>query len=259
VYRTLIFDNKGSIGILKFNRPDVLNALNKEMFLEIISVCREIREKDLVKIVILTGMGDRSFIAGTDINEMISLSSFEARKFAGLAFESINSIENLDIPTIAAINGFALGGGCELSMACDVRIASDKAKLGQPETNLGVIPGSGGTQRLTRLVGLSKAKWLIFSGEIINAKTALELGLVDFVVPHALLLDETMKLAVKISEKSKIALTLAKTAISKGFDVDLQTGLRFETECFAQCFQTYDQKEGMGAFMEKRKAVFNDK
>jgi enoyl-CoA hydratase len=211
------------------------------------------------KVVILTGAGDRAFVAGTDITEMENLSSFEAREFASLARKAIDRVENLDRPVIAAINGFALGGGCELSMACDLRIASERAKLGQPEINLGIIPGSGGTQRLPRLVGSPKAKQLIFTGELVDARTALDIGLVDMVVPHDQLMDETKKLAFTIASKSRVALALAKSAIDRGLNMDLQTALNYEIECFAQCFATKDQKEGMKAFLEKREANFINK
>jgi enoyl-CoA hydratase len=176
-----------------------------------------------------------------------------------LAKKSIDKIEASKKPVIAAINGFALGGGCELVMACDIRIASEKAKFGQPEINLGVIPGSGGTQRLPRLVGSSKAKRLIFTGEIVDSKIALEIGLIDLVVPNEKLMDEAKKIAYVMATKSKIALALAKSAIQKGLDMDLQTALNYEIECFAQCFATEDQKEGMKAFLEKRKANFIDR
>jgi enoyl-CoA hydratase len=160
---------------------------------------------------------------------------------------------------IAAINGFALGGGCEVAMACDIRIASEKAKIGQPETNLAIIPGSGGTQRLSRLVGPSRAKQMIFAGEVIDAKTALDLGLVDKVVPHDQLMVEAKKMAFAIAQKSKICLALAKTAINRGMSLDLSSALDYEIECFAQCFSTKDQREGMRAFLEKRKPNFTDK
>lgn len=189
---------------------------------------------------------------------MENLSSFEARTFANLARKAFDKVEDLDRPVIAAINGFALGGGCELAMACDIRIASEKAKLGQPEINLGIIPGSGGTQRLPRLVGPSKAKQLIFTGELVDAKTALSMGLVDIVVPHDQLMDEAKKIASTIAGKSRISLALARSAINRGADMDLRTALDYEIECFAQCFASKDQKEGMRAFLEKRKANFAD-
>jgi enoyl-CoA hydratase len=256
---TIILEHEGSIGILKFNRPEVLNALNRQVFSELISVFSQIEREVIPKVLILTGSDDRAFVAGTDIFEMENLSSFEAREFALLARQAIDRIYGLNRPVIAAINGFALGGGCEVAMACDIRIASEKAKLGQPETNLAIIPGSGGTQRLPRLVGPSKAKQLIFTGELVDAKTALDLGLVDKVVPHDQLMVEAKKMATAIANKSKICLALAKSAINRGWDMDLQTALDYEIECFAQCFATKDQKEGMRAFLEKRKPNFTDK
>lgn len=255
---TIILEYDGPIGILKFNRPEVLNALNRQVFSELISVLSKIEKEKLPKALILTGSGDKAFVAGTDITEMETLSSFEAREFALFARQAIDKIYGLDRPVIAAINGFALGGGCEVAMACDIRIASEKAKLGQPETTLAILPGSGGTQRLPRLIGLSKAKQLIFTGEIIDAKRALELGLVDLVVPHDQLMIEAKKMASTISNKSKICLALAKSAINRGWDMDLQTALDYEIECFSQCFATRDQKEGMRAFLEKRKPNFKD-
>ncbi len=258
-FETIILEREESIVIIRINRPNVLNALNHQVYQEMISVFDEIQKEVSPKVVIITGMGDKAFIAGTDIIEMQTLRSFEAREFAGLARMALDKIENLDKPVIAAINGFALGGGCELAMACDIRIASEKAKLGQPEINLGIIPGSGGTQRLSRLVGPSKAKQLIFTGEIIDAKRALDLGLVDMVVRHDQLMDEAKKIAFTIASKPKIALALSKSAINRGLDMDLRTALNYEIECFAQCFTTEDQKEGMRAFLERRRADFTDK
>ncbi len=255
---TVILEYDGPIGILKFNRPEVLNALNRQVFSELMSVLSRIERERFLKVLILTGSGDKAFVAGTDITEMENLSCFEAREFALLARQAIDKIYSLDCPVIAAINGFALGGGCEVALACDIRIASEKAKLGQPETNLAILPGSGGTQRLPRLIGLSKAKQLIFTGEIIDAKRALELGLVDLVVPHDQLMTEAKKMASTISNKSKICLVLAKSAINRGWDMDLKTALDYEIECFSQCFATKDQKEGMRAFLEKRKPNFKD-
>jgi enoyl-CoA hydratase len=258
-YETILFEQEGPVGILKFNRPNVLNALNRQVFSELTLVLDAIGTERMPKVLILTGTGEKAFIAGTDIAEMENLTSFEARGFASLARRAIDQLENLDRPVIAAINGFALGGGCELAMACDIRIASERAKLGQPEINLGIIPGSGGTQRLTRLVGSSKAKELIFTGELVDAQTALDIGLVDRVVPHEQLMDEAKRIAAKISGKSKVALALAKSAINRGHEVDLRTALSYEIECFAQCFASEDQKEGMKAFLEERKASFVDR
>jgi enoyl-CoA hydratase len=225
---------------------------------ELIAALDEIEKGIMPKVLILTGTGEKAFVAGTDIIEMESLSSFEAREFASFARLAIDKVAKLNRPVIAAINGFALGGGCELAMACDIRIASEKARMGQPETGLGIIPGSGGTQRLPRLVGVSRAKQLVFTGEVIDGRTALEIGLVDKVVPPDLLMEEAKKMALTIAAKPRIALALAKSAINRGIDTGLQDGLSYEIECFAQCFSTKDQKEGMKAFLEKRKPNYTD-
>ncbi len=258
-YETILLEQEGSIGILKLNRPQALNALNSKVISELVSALDQMEKEVMPKVLIITGAGEKAFVAGTDIIEMEKLSSFEARGFANDARKAIDKVAGLNRPVIAAINGFALGGGCELAMACDIRIASEKARLGQPETGLGIIPGSGGTQRLPRLVGPSKAKQLVFTGELIDAKTALEIGLVDKVVPPDLLMEEAKKMAATIASKPKIALALAKSAINKGLDMDLQDGLSYEIECFAQCFAAQDQKEGMRAFSEKRKPSYQDK
>ena len=258
-YETILFELEGPVGILKLNRPQALNALNSKVISELLSLLDQIEKEVMPKVLIITGAGEKAFIAGTDIVEMEKLSSFEAREFASFARKAIDKIASLNRPVIAVINGFALGGGCELAMACDIRIASEKAKMGQPETGLGIIPGSGGTQRLPRLVGPSKAKQLIFTGEIIDGKRALEIGLVDKVVAPELLMEEAKKMASTIAGKPRIALALAKEAINRGLDMDLADGLSYEIECFAQCFATQDQKEGMRAFSEKRKPNYTDK
>jgi enoyl-CoA hydratase len=258
-YETIIVEQEGPVGILKLNRPQALNALNRLVISELISALEEIEKGGMPKVLIVTGAGEKAFVAGTDIIEMEGLSSFEAREFAGYARKAIDQVANLNRPVIAAINGFALGGGCELALACDIRIASEKAKMGQPETGLGIIPGSGGTQRLPRIVGPSRAKHMIFTGEIIDAQTALRIGLVDRVVPPEQLLEEASKMALAIAGKPRVALALAKSAINRGLDMDLQDGLSYEIECFAGCFATQDQKEGMRAFSEKRKPNYRDK
>jgi len=257
-YETILVEQEGPIGILKLNRPQALNALNSKVISELIVALEEIEKGVMPKVVILTGAGEKAFVAGTDIIEMEKLSSFEAREFANFVRQAIDKVAALNRPVIAAINGFALGGGCELAMACDIRIASEKAKIGQPETGLGIIPGSGGTQRLPRLVGVSKAKQLVFTGELIDAKTALEIGLVDKVVPLDQLMEETKKIAGTIASKPRTALALAKSAINRGLDMALQDGLSYEIECFAECFSTKDQKEGMRAFLEKRKPNYTN-
>jgi enoyl-CoA hydratase len=258
-YETIIVEQEGPVGILKLNRPQALNALNRQVVLELISALEEIEKGILPKVLIVTGQGEKAFVAGTDIVEMEGLSSFEAREFAGRVREAVDRVADLNRPVIAAVNGFALGGGCELALACDIRIASEKAKLGQPETGLGIIPGSGGTQRLPRLLGPSRAKQLIFTGEIIDARTALQIGLVDRVVPPEQLMDEAKKMALSMAGKPRVALALAKSAINRGLDMDLRDGLSYEIECFAECFATQDQKEGMRAFAEKRKPDYRDR
>jgi enoyl-CoA hydratase len=255
-FENIVLENEGSLCIMRINRPDVLNSLNRKLFGELIEAFDEIRRDGTTKVVILTGAGERAFVAGADIAEMKDLSSFEAREFARLAGKAMNRVEDLDRPVIAAINGVALGAGCELAMACDIRIASENAKLGQPEITLGIIPGSGGTQRLPRLIGPSKAKQLVFTGQVIDAQTALRIGLVDVVVPPDQLMSEARKIACAMVEKPRIALALAKKAMNQGLNVDLTTALNYEIECFAQCFGVEDQKERMNAFLEKRKAKF---
>jgi enoyl-CoA hydratase len=209
-------------------------------------------------VVILTGAGEKSFVAGGDIALMQPLGSLEAREIALKAQEVLNAIEDCPRPVIAAINGYALGGGCELAMACDIRIASDQAKLGQPEINLGIIPGWQGTQRLPRLVGKGRAKELIFTGKIISADEACRIGLVNQVVPGAALLAAARDMATQIAGKSLAALRLAKEAIDNGQEMDARRACRYEADLFGICFSTADQKEGMAAFLEKRKPLFKD-
>jgi enoyl-CoA hydratase len=253
---TLIVEQEGAIAIVRINRPGSLNSLSRRVFQDLISVFIEFRKQALPKVIILTGAGEKAFVAGSDISEMKDLSASEARCFAELAKEALDGIEGLDRPVLAAVNGFALGGGCELAMACDLRIASERAKFGQPEINLGIIPGSGGTQRLPRLIGPSKTMRMVLTGELVDAKTALAMGLVDWVVPPDQLMNESKRIATVLSEKSGSALRLAKRAIRHGLNTDLTTALNYEMECFAQCFASEDQKEGMKAFLEKRKPNF---
>jgi enoyl-CoA hydratase len=212
-----------------------------------------------VRVVILTGSGERAFVAGADVVEMQPQSSVEIHGFLAKARKASDRIYTLSKPVIAAINGFALGGGCELAMCCDLRVASESARFGQPEISLGVIPGAGGTQRLTRLVGMTRAKELMYTGDLIDAKTALAMGLVNKVVPPESLMTEAKALAQKLLSKSSVALSLLKKAINSGADMSLSCGVDFESECFAGCFATEDQKEGMKAFLEKRKAEFKNK
>jgi enoyl-CoA hydratase len=258
-YRTILYKKESGVGTVCINRPQALNALNSEVFHDLYEVFNEINTDNEVKVIIITGAGDKAFVAGTDITEMKSRSSLEIRSFAMAARKANEAVYNLGKPVIAAISGFALGGGLELAMACDLRVCSENAKFGQPEINLGIIPGGGGTQRLTRLVGMTKAKELIFTGDMIDAQTALGIGFVNKVVPNGKVMDEAKALAQKILGKGAVALRMAKTVINNGANMDLNSALDFEAECFAMCFSTEDQKEGMNAFTEKRKPKFQGK
>jgi len=258
-YNTLLYEKENGIGIVTINRPQSLNALNGEVYTELYEVFQEIEDDQEVRVVILTGSGERAFVAGADITEMQPQSSLEISSLMDTARKAFDRIYTLSKPVIAAINGFALGGGCELAMCCDLRITSENAKFGQPEINLGIIPGAGGTQRLTRLVGMTRAKELIYIGEMVDANTAFMMGLVNKVVPPDSLITEAKELARKMLSKSSIALSLAKKAINSGADMSLPSGLDLETQCFARCFATEDQKEGMKAFMEKRKPQFKNR
>lgn len=250
-YETLIVKRKGEVGFIKINRPDRLNALNSRILEELTSALKDVGQDDALKVVIITGEG-KAFIAGADIAEMRDMDSLQARAFSQRGQGVLDQIESMEKPVIAAINGFALGGGCELAMACDIRLASDQATLGQPEVNLGVIPGFAGTQRLARLIGEARAKELVFTGEIIDAQRACSYGLVNKVVPADELLDEALSLAKKIATKGPVAVSLAKAVIHRGLQVDQGSGTALETDAFALCFASGQAREGMTAFLEKR-------
>jgi len=252
-FKNILVEIKEKVGIVKMNRPEALNALNTETLLELSKAMHNLSfENENVRVIILTGEG-KAFVAGADIAEMKDLLPLQAREFSQLGQRVFHFIATQEKPVIAAVNGFALGGGCELALACDIRIASDKAKLGQPEVNLGVIPGFAGTQRLSRLVGVSKAKEMIFTGDTIDAQTALSIGLVNQVVPADQLISVCLELANKIASKGPTAVKLAKTVINQGIQANLSTGSAYEKEAFGLCFATGEPKEGMSAFLEKRK------
>lgn len=257
-YKNIIFEIKEGIGYVTMNRPKALNALNTEVLTELDHVFREIDKNKDVQVAIVTGAG-RSFIAGADIAQMSDLNGTEGRDMTIQGQLVMELIESINKPVIAAVNGFALGGGNELAMACDVRIASEKAKFGQPEVNLGIIPGYGGTQRLPRLVGKGMAKKLIYSAEMIDAQEAYRIGLVQEVVPAEELMAAAEKLAKTIMEKAPIAIKMAKVAINNGLNTDLKTGVQFEAESYTSTFVSEDRVEGMKAFVEKRPAVFKNK
>ncbi len=258
-YENLLFENANGIGIITIHRPKVLNALNKATMTELKHLVEEIAQNPAVEAVIITGSTDKSFVAGADISEMRELSALEGRDWGKFSQSVFNQIENLPKPVIAAVNGYALGGGCELAMSCDIRIASERAKFGQPEVLLGVIPGFAGTQRLPRLVGKGKAKELMFTGDPIDAAEAFRIGLVNKVVPADELMDAATKMAHRIMSRGPIAVKLCKAAVNEGMDMDLDSGEAYESEAFGLCFATTDQKEGMTAFIEKRKACFTGK
>lgn len=249
---------EGRVAIVTINRPKALNALNSETLKELEVVFDDLNLDDDVLTVILTGEG-KSFVAGADISEMKDLNTMEGRKFGILGNKVFRKIESLEKPVIAAVNGFALGGGCEIAMSCDIRIASTKAKFGQPEVGLGITPGFGGTQRLARFVGLGMAKQLIFTGGIIKADEALRIGLVNKVVEPEALLEEAKALANEIAAQAPIAVKLCKAALNKGMQCDIDTALSYESEVFGECFATEDQKEGMNAFLEKREKCFKNR
>ena len=258
-YTNLIYERSGSIGIVSINRPKALNALNSETLSELDSLFTDIAKDSSVKVVVIRGGGEKAFVAGADITEMQGMSAIEARKFGKLGQTVFNKIENLPQPVIAAINGFTLGGGCELAMACDIRIATEKSKFGQPEVLLGVTPGFAGTQRLPRLVGKGNAKELLFVGDMIDAKEAFRIGLINKIVPVEELMTAVMTMAEKIASRAPIAVQLCKAGVNEGLDVDLESGMAYEAEIFGLCFSTADQKEGMTAFVEKRQPTFEGK
>jgi enoyl-CoA hydratase len=249
----LLLEVENGIAVVTINRPKSLNALNSETLAELSECFSDIEKRDDVKVLILTGSGEKSFVAGADISEMVNNDTIGGRKMALLAKAAFEKLENMRQVTIAAVNGFALGGGCEIAMACDIRVASENAKFAQPEVGLGTIPGFGGTQRLARLVGKGRAKELIFTTDMIDAQEAYRIGLANKVVPLAELLDKCKEMAKKIMAQSSYAVSLAKAAINAGLDVDLNSGLKLEADLFGLTFATADKKEGMTAFVEKRK------
>jgi len=255
-YKNLLVEINNGIAVLKINRPKALNALNSETLIEINDAGRALQKNKDVWVIVVTGEGDKAFIAGADIVEMKDLNAVEGMLFSQRGHDAFATLENMNKPVIAAVNGFALGGGFEVALACDIIYASDKAKIGFPEATLGIFPGFGGTQRAAKLVGLAKAKELIFTGKMIGAAEAYEMGLVNKVVPHEELMKEVMALAEKIKSNGPIAIGLAKECINKSLSLDMDSALMLEAKDFGLCFGTKDQKEGMTAFVEKRKATF---
>lgn len=253
------FKKEEGILFLTISRVEAMNALNKEVLYSLKELFEKAREDEEVKGVILTGEGEKAFVAGADIKEFSNYTPFQALKMSQFGQELFSKIENFPKPVLAAVNGFALGGGCELAMACHIRIASKNAKFGQPEVSLGIIPGYGGTQRLPRFIGLGRALELILTGKMIDAEEALRIGLVNKVVEQNELIEETKKILKQIIEKAPLAIELALKTVISGKEMELEDGLKLETSNFACLFSTEDMKEGVSAFIEKRKAVFKNK
>jgi len=239
--------------IVKINRPTKLNAMNIDVARELISTFQQLDKDDSVKVIVLTGEGDKAFSAGADIEYMSKISADESEVYAKLGQEVTGTIENVSKPTIAAVNGFALGGGCEVAMSCDIRIASDNARMGQPEVTIGIPPGWGGTQRLMRIVGIAKAKELVYTGKMIKADEAKEIGLVNNVVPLESLMDEVMSMAKTIASNATLAVRMSKIAINKGRNADLDTGLGVELLAWRNCFSDPDREKRMTDFVNKSK------
>lgn len=256
-YKTLAVSIENSIALLTFNRPDVLNALSTEVITEGLDAVEEIRRSPDVRVLVLTGTG-RAFIAGADIAEMRDKTPGQARVYVELGHRFMQTLQDMDMPVIAAINGFCLGGGLEVALACDIRIASEKAQFGLPETILGIIPGWGATQRAARLIGPALTKELIFTGEIINSARGLELGLVSRVLPHECVMPHCMHMAKTMCRQGQTALRQAKKVINSGIEKPLAEACRMEIDAFVTCFDTADRVEGMTAFLEKRKPKFSE-
>lgn len=257
-YETLITSNDNGILTVTINRPDKLNALNKQVFNDLKTVVQEIEKDSSIKAAIITGSGQKAFVAGADISEFGGLSGQQGMDMARRGQEIFFSIENASKPVVAAVNGFALGGGCELAMACHFRMASEAAKFGQPEVNLGLIPGYGGTQRLVHLIGKGRALELLLSGNMIDAPTALQYGLVNHIVSQEQLLEKTTVLLQTIIQKAPLAVAHCISAVNAAFEPD-EKGYKKEIALFGRCFTTEDMKEGAAAFLEKRKAAFKGK
>jgi len=258
-YKNIIFQIEEQIATITFNRPEVLNALNEASLKEFSHAIDKVAGDGDIRILILTGAGDKSFVAGADITEFLKFNALKAKIFSEMGHGIVNKLQELPIPVIGAVNGFALGGGCEVVIACDFIYASENAMFGLPEISLGIIPGFGGTQRLPRLIGKNRAKEMIFTGKMIPAAEAQAIGLVNKVCAQDQLMDEVLNVAKIIVSKGKVSLRGAKQAINTGMDVDLKTGCRIEIDAFAICLASSDAKEGTQAFLEKRKALFKGK
>lgn len=256
-YETIMFETENNIATITFNRPKALNALSSRLLAEFSAALDAVDADESVRVLLLTGAGEKAFVAGADISELATFNALQARKFAETGHLAIGKLQSLSIPVIAVVNGFALGGGSEIALAADFIYAAETAKFGLPEINLGIIPGFGGTQRLPRLIGKNRAKELIFTGSMITAAEAADMGLVNRVFPTDTLMEAARKTAEIMAAKGKVSLRAAKHAVNRGLDVDLSTGCRIEIDAFALCMASPDAGEGTSAFLEKRKAEFN--
>ena len=255
-FENIIYETEGALALVTLNRPKVLNALNHQTILELQRAVDAFAADKSLRVMILTGAGEKAFVAGADIAEMADLDAPTAERFARVGQQLSITMESTPKAIIAAVNGFALGGGCELAMACDFILASDNARFGQPEVNLGLLPGFGGTQRLPRMVGRGMARQLTYTGEIIKAERAREIGLVNAVYPLADLMDAAKKVATTIASKGPLAVGASKRALNRGSDLSMEAGLDYEATLFGAMFTTQDMREGTSAFMEKRQADF---
>jgi len=256
-YESILFEETDGIATITFNRPKALNALNQALLGELSDALDVVAANETIRVLVLTGAGDKSFVAGADISEIAQCSPLQAKIFAKNGQDVIARLQQLAIPVIAAVNGFALGGGSEMALGCDFIYASENAVFGLPEINLGIIPGFGGTQRLPRLIGSNRAKEMIFTGKMIPAAEAEKIGMVNQVFPQDALMEATLKTARAIAAKGKVSLRAAKQAVNNGLNVDLATGCQIEVDAFAICMASEDGKEGTRAFIEKRKPQFN--
>jgi enoyl-CoA hydratase len=259
MYKTLIYEKKENIGLLTINRPEKLNAISNELISELKDLLDKIKNDGELRVLILTGAGDKAFVAGADIKELVDRDARLGRRVSKERQEVFSRIENLPVPVIAAVNGYALGGGLELALACSIRICSEKAQFGAPEVKLGIIPGDGGTQRLPRLVGLGRAMELILTGDFIDAQEAYRIGLVNKVLPQEELMDKATELAKKIASRPPLAVRFAKEAVNRSQEGDAASGFALESYLHALSCTTEDKKEGVSAFLEKRKGKFKGK
>ena len=258
-FKFIVYEKSEGIATITLNRPEALNAFSKEVVSEVLQALEDIRSDESVRVVILTGAGEKAFSAGADIKAMIGMNALKARELSLMGEKLCLALENLEKPVIAALNGYALGGGLEVAMSCDLRIASEDSRMGQTEINIGLIPGWGGTQRLTRLVGRTKAKEMVFTGKMIDAKTAEQLGIVNMVVPADKFREAVRQFALELASKAPVAIKVAKALIDKGAEIGLDSALALEREGFGVVASTEDLQEGVNAFTEKRKPVFKGK